>query len=132
MSDQDRRNYSNNQLVTDLMTGILAQWCRETPNFTEPVINTHARIKAKLKSTWEQGNKVSSGRANLEENDRFMEKLDRLMDILTCKCYIKSCTDVVATLPVLVKYTMYYTYYLEEYEDIMEESVTDYYNEYNY
>ena len=59
-----------------------------------------------------------------------MEKLDRFMDVLTCKCDIKSCTDVVATLPVLVKYTMYYTYYLEEYEDIMEESVTDYYNEY--
>jgi len=61
----------------------------------------------------------------LEEKDRFMEKLNKLMDIVNCKCYIKSCTDVVATLSVLVKYT-----YLEEYEDIMEESVTDYYNEY--
>src|SRR5688572_16109171 len=93
MSDQDRRNYSNDQLVTDLMTGILAQWCRANPKFTEPVINTHTRIKAKLKSMWEQGNKVSLGRANLEEKDRFMEKLDRLMDILTCKCDIKSCAD---------------------------------------
>ena len=31
MSDQDRRNYSNDQLVTDLMIGILAQWCRANP-----------------------------------------------------------------------------------------------------
>src|ERR1043165_2811440 len=86
ISDQDGRNYSNDQLVTDVMTGLLAQWCKANPKFTEPVINSNVRIKAKLKAMWQQANKVSSGRAKLEEKDRFMEKLDKLMDILTCKC----------------------------------------------
>jgi hypothetical protein len=97
ISDHDSRNYSNSQLVSDLTTGLLAQWCRANPKFTEPVINSHAIIKAKLKSMWEQGNKMSSGRgrrANLEEKDRFMEKLESFMDILACNCDIENCNDV--------------------------------------
>ena len=76
MSDQDRRNYSNDQLVTDLMTGVLAQCCRANPKFTELVVNSQVRIKAKFKSMWEKGNNMSPGRTKLEKKDNFMEKLE--------------------------------------------------------
>ena len=69
ISDRDRRNYSNDQLVTDVMTGLLAQWCKANPKFTEPIINSNIRMKAKLKAMSEQANKVSSGRAKLEEKE---------------------------------------------------------------
>src|SRR5688572_13630787 len=105
MSDQDRRNYSNDQIATDLMTGILAQWCRANPKFTEPVINTHARIKAKLKSMWEQGKKVSSGRANLEEKDGSMESSTDSWTYLPARATSRVVLMWVATRPVLVQYT---------------------------
>lgn len=94
LSDQDRRNYNNDQLVADLMESLLVRWCSANPKFIEPVINSQVRIKTKLKSLWDQANKVSLGRAKLEEKDRFTEKLDKLMDILNCKCEIKTCTEV--------------------------------------
>ena len=94
ISDQDRRNYTNEQLVTDLMTGLLAQWSKANSKFTEPVINSKARIRAKLKAMWDQANKVSSNRAKVHERNQFMVKLEKLMDILTCKCDIKACSDL--------------------------------------
>ena len=40
ISDTNRRNYTNDQLITDLMTGLLAQWKRASSKFSEPVINS--------------------------------------------------------------------------------------------
>lgn len=93
ISEQNRRNYSIDQLVDDIMKGLLLQWNRANTNFNGPVINSPVRIKSKLKAIWEQANKVSSGRVKMEEKDKFLKKLNRLMDILTCKCEIKSCPD---------------------------------------
>src|SRR5688572_15881133 len=87
------------------MTGILAQCCRANPKFTEPVIKTHTRIKAKLKYLWEQGNKASSGRANLEENDRSMESSMDSWTYLPASVRSRVVLMWVATLPVLVQYT---------------------------
>ena len=46
-----------------------------------------------MKAIWEQFVKVSSGRAKQDEKDKFMDKVDRLMDILTSKCIIKPCAE---------------------------------------
>ena len=94
ISDQDRRNYSNDELIADVVTELLDRWSSANPQFIEPIINSKVRIKTKLKAVWDQANKVSAGRARLEEKERFLNKLDRLLDILTCKCEIKSCADV--------------------------------------
>jgi hypothetical protein len=94
ISDQDRRNYSNDELIADVVTELLDRWSSANPKFIEPIINSKVRIKTKLKAVWDQANKVSAGRARLEEKERFLNKLDRLLDILTCKCEIKSCADV--------------------------------------
>ena len=37
--------------------------------------------------------KIASCRAKIDEENRFMEKLDRLLDILICKCAIKCCDE---------------------------------------
>ena len=81
-SDKNRRNYTNYNLVNDLTTGLLAQWCKANPKFSGSVVNSRVRIKAKLKSMWEQANKISVGRVKLWEKEIFMNKLDRLVDIL--------------------------------------------------
>jgi len=92
-SDKDRRNYTTDELIADITTGLLAQWSKASPKFCEPVMNSHVRIRSKLKAVWEQATKVSSGRAKLDEKQRFMDKLDRMLDILTCKCDIKNCAN---------------------------------------
>src|ERR1700761_7105852 len=93
ISEQDRHNYSTDQLVADITKGLLAQWYRANPQFSGSFINSHVRIKTKLKAIWKQVVKVSSGRAKQDEKDKFMDKLDRLMDILTSKCIIKPCAE---------------------------------------
>ena len=93
ISEQDRRNYSTDQVVADITKGFLAQWCRADPQFSGSVVNSHVRIKAKLKAIWEQAVKVSSGRAKQDDKDKFTGKLDRLMDILTFKFIIKECAE---------------------------------------
>lgn len=92
-SEEDKRNYTNDKLVSDMMNGVLVQWSIANPKFIEPVINSNTRIKAKLKTLWEEANKVSLGRAKQQEKDKFMEKLDKLVDLLTCKCIIRSCAE---------------------------------------
>lgn len=91
VSDEDRRNYTNDEIIVDIMNALLSQWCKANPRFTEPVVNSQKRIKTKLKGIWELATKVSLGRAKIQERENFMKKLDRLMDILTCKCKISSC-----------------------------------------
>lgn len=91
-SEEDKRHYTNDKLVSD-MYGLFVQWSRANPKFIELVINGNTRIKAKLKALWDEANKASLGQTKHKEKDRFMEKLDKLVDLLTCKCIIRSCAE---------------------------------------
>ncbi|KAK1886299.1 3-deoxy-D-manno-octulosonic acid kinase [Dissostichus eleginoides] len=46
---------------------------------------------SKLKEFWNQAVKFSLGKGKLDAKERFSVKLDKLFDILTCKCQITSC-----------------------------------------
>ena len=46
---------------------------------------------SKLKEVWNQAVKFSLGKGKLDAKERFIVKLDKLFDILTCKCKITSC-----------------------------------------
>ena len=61
-SEEDKRIYTNDKLVSDMMNHLLAQWSRANPKFIEPVLNSKRRIEAKLNALWEEAKKVSQGR----------------------------------------------------------------------
>ncbi|KAG7163873.1 putative leucine zipper transcription factor-like protein 1-like 6, partial [Homarus americanus] len=95
MNEEDRRNYPVDHLVNnDIVPGLLAHWRKANALFTEPVINTEVRIKSKMKALWNVALKVSMGNVNLQVKPKFMMKLDKLVDILTCHCVMRSCSEL--------------------------------------
>ncbi len=94
LSDTEKCNYSVDQLIKDIIPDILRQWRKANALFSGPVINSDIRLFTKLKALWEKARKVSLGQAKLKEKQSFMEKLDKLLDILTCHCKITSCLEL--------------------------------------
>jgi hypothetical protein len=93
-SYEDKRNYSVDDLVGDIIAQLLAQWKKANAQFKYPVIIHEETLKIKIKKIWERGNIVSRGRTKLEEKTKFISKLDHLFDILYCKCPIKLCAEL--------------------------------------
>jgi len=50
-------------------------------------------IISKLKEVWDQAVKFSLGKGKLDAKERFMVKVNKLFDILTCKCHITICEE---------------------------------------
>ena len=47
----------------------------------------------KLRDLWNKAVRVSLGQGKLKDKERFTEKLDKLVDILNCKCKIFLCSE---------------------------------------
>lgn len=91
--EDDRRNYPVDQLVGDIYPALIGQWRKANALFKPPVINEKVTIMSKLKDVWNQAVKFSLGKGKLDAKERFMLKLDKLFDILTCKCQITNCEE---------------------------------------
>ena len=94
LAEENRRNYTVNELVRDMIPPLLAQWQKANSQFKYPVINHEERLFSKVKKLWDDAVKASLGKGKLVEKQRFISKLDKLVDILNCKCPIKLCTEL--------------------------------------
>ena len=92
-SEEDKRNYTVDQLVKEMMSALVEQWQKANAQFQFPVINHPDTIYKKVKTLWDEAVKVSLGRGKLKDKERFSEKLDKLVDILNCKCPITLCPE---------------------------------------
>lgn len=92
-SENDWRNYPVDQLVGDIYPALICQWSKANALFKPPVISEKVTIISKLKGVWNQAVKFSLGKGKLDAKERFMLKLDKLFDILTCKCQITNCEE---------------------------------------
>ena len=61
--------------------------------FKPPVINSRITILNKIQQSWETAKDISLGRGNIEVKENFIVKLDKLFDILNCKCEIVMCAN---------------------------------------
>ena len=93
LSEQDKRNYVVDQLVGDMVVALKERWQRANAQFKDPIINHDETLNKKVKSLWEKAVQVSLGKGKLKDKDMFTEKLDKLVDILNCKCEITLCID---------------------------------------
>ena len=93
-SEEDKRNYPVEKLVKDIYNDLILQWKKANALFTQPVINSRVTIMSKLKEVWDEAVKISLGKGKLEVKKKFSDKLDKLFDILTCKCHIRTCEEV--------------------------------------
>ena len=92
-SEKDKRNYSKEELVSDMLAALLAQWLKASHRLKFPVLVHHETIRIKLKDLWEKALKLAKGVGKIQEKQRFSQKLDKLLDILYCKCPIFLCSE---------------------------------------
>lgn len=92
-SDEDIRNYSAASVAKDIYPEVLEKWERANSLFVTPVLNSRITILNKIQSSWEQAKNISLGRGKLDVKEAFASKLDKLFDILNCKCDIFLCSD---------------------------------------
>ena len=55
----ERRDYSVDELVSDIVTQLLTQWKKANAQFKYPVINHKDTLLGKMKKIWEQSVKKS-------------------------------------------------------------------------
>ena len=72
-----------------MIPALLRQWLKANALFVFPVINHEERLKTKLKAIQEEAMEISMGKVKLSKKVAFTNKLDKLVDILNCKCTIK-------------------------------------------
>ena len=58
-----------------------------------PILNARVTVLKKIEKSREKGKNISLGRGKLEVKEAFIAKLDKLFDILSCKCEIKLCSE---------------------------------------
>ena len=92
-SCEDRRNYPIDELASDIYPILINQWSKANPAFVSPILNDKKRICVRIKDAWTLATTYSQGKGKLKSKLNFNEKLDRLFDILNCKCKILSCEE---------------------------------------
>ena len=66
----------------------MEKWQKASVVFKPPLTNDESTICAKIKEAWEQATLVVQGKASKRMRDTTVPKLDKLFDILNCKCII--------------------------------------------
>ena len=72
-------------------------WIQANVLFKYPVIHNEKHIISTLKDSWELAGQVSRGKASAKQKDKLETGLDKLSDILSCKCQISLCSENACT-----------------------------------
>ena len=88
-SGDDARNYPAATLARDIYFKVFENWERASHSFVNPVVNARITILKKIQERWD----ISLDRGKLDVRETFNAKLDKLFDILNCKCKIFICSE---------------------------------------
>lgn len=75
-----------NKLVLEIYTDQIYQWHKANALFKPLNINEKIAIISKIKELWNQAVKFSFEKGKGDANEQLITKLDKLFDILYCKC----------------------------------------------
>ena len=81
------------EIAKHMVPAILAQWTKANALFKPPVIVSAKTISDKVIDSWNLASEISWKRVKKDKEEKFNQKLDKLFDILTCKCVIVSCLE---------------------------------------
>ena len=93
-SEIDACHYPPIKIAKDIIPALLSQWIKANAEFKAPVIIHETTLVKKIKNILEQGMEVARGRVKLAKKQAFIDKLDKLLDILNCKCTIQLCVEL--------------------------------------
>ena len=85
------KNRSVSKLAKEILSHLLGQWTKANAMFTFPVVKHKRTILRSLESLWKTASKIAWGRANDCETREFESKLDKLFDIVACRCPMQEC-----------------------------------------
>ena len=82
------------EIIEEVVTRIFKQWQLANVLFKPPVTQTPWTVHQKIQNMW---NKISDivwhrTRVSLKQRDELETKLDKLLDIVICKCPISICS----------------------------------------
>ena len=89
----DYRNYTVNAIARDLAPILENQWQKANVKFVFPVILSRQRIEDKIQALWKKVFDVAKGKGKAAERAKVEDCLDKLMDIVYCKCSIIICEE---------------------------------------
>ena len=93
VKEKDRRLYPTKEVMADMLSMIKAQWQSANAQFKPPVIVSDQVILSKIVIGWEQASDYFHKRMKKSKQEKFLDQLETLIDILNCKCKIISCID---------------------------------------
>ena len=91
--DEDLRNYLVKEMARDMIPPIVNQWLRANALFKPPVIVSEKTIIDKIIEAWQIASDISLKKAKKAKKEKNVSKLDKLFDILSCKCPMLTCSD---------------------------------------
>ena len=92
-SEGDPRNYQVKDMAKELCNEVKIQWQKANALFISSLIISDKSISDKIIESWDIATNISLNRVKKDKKDKFELKLDRLFDILSCKCNISYCTN---------------------------------------
>ena len=84
-SNKNSRIFLKKDMAKQVANRVITNWQKANANFKAPIINSDKTIVEKIIKAW---NVASLLFMNKENKDKFTLKLDKLFDILSCKCLI--------------------------------------------
>ena len=93
VKETDRRNYPVKEVMSDILPMIKSQWQAANAMFKHPVIVSDQVILNKIVTGWKQASDYCYKRMKKNKQEKFLKQLDKVVDILKCKCNISSCSE---------------------------------------
>ena len=88
-----RNNYSIKEMALDLASEVCALWKKSNAQFEIPVIFTKKSVARKIVDKWEKVRKAANNLGKQSDREKVIAELDKVFDILNCKCRILLCSD---------------------------------------
>ena len=92
--DGTRNNYSINEMAKSLASQVCTQWKKSNALFDPPVTLNEHTIEMKIKQKWELVRSAANNLGKKSDREKIKAELDKVFDILNCKCPILLCGDL--------------------------------------
>ena len=91
VKETDRKHYPVGRMMQDVLPLLLDILKHANYLFQPPVIFSEQVILVKLTTGWEDASDCMNNKMKKRKKDKFLERFDKMFDVLKCKCDIPTC-----------------------------------------
>ena len=90
----DYRHINMKKLFSSVAKDVLLIWSQGNPEFCPPVVTSERSLAERIEKSWNTLLSICHGRETKKKIvESWTEKLDKVFDIVKCKCNITLCSD---------------------------------------